>query len=133
MSEERDSFRKTAAQFEEFVRETEVPPAILKCARPMSVLRMLSKVFCRSWEKSFDAADRGAVALNRKIVDIAQRNINSSFNLAKNAGAKNPAEAMEIQSSYWRINLIRSPFKPKRCALSRHRWQLTHGTWNGGT
>ena len=28
MSEGRDSFRKTAAQFEEFARETEVPPAM---------------------------------------------------------------------------------------------------------
>jgi hypothetical protein len=33
---------------------------------------------------------QGAVALNRKIIDIAQRNINSSFDLAKSlAGAKN--------------------------------------------
>ena len=36
---------------------------------------------------------QGAVALNRKIIDIAQRNINSSFDLAKSlAGAKNLAE-----------------------------------------
>lgn len=47
----------------------------------------------QSWEKSFDAAGQGAVALNRKIIDIAQRNINSSFDLAKSlAGAKNLAE-----------------------------------------
>ena len=59
-----------------------------------------------SWERSFDAAGQGAVALNRKIIDIAQRNINSSFDLAKNlAGAKNLAEAVEMQSSYWRNQL----------------------------
>jgi phasin len=59
-----------------------------------------------SWERSFDASGRGAVALNRKIIDIAQRNINSSFDLAKNlAGAKNLAEAVEMQSSYWRSQL----------------------------
>ena len=46
-------------------------------------------------ERSFDAAGQGAVALNRKVIDIAQRNINSSFDLAKGlAGAKNLAEAM---------------------------------------
>ena len=60
----------------------------------------------QSWERSFDAAGQGAVALNRKIIDIAQRNINSSFDLAKNlAGAKNLAEAVEMQSSYWRSQL----------------------------
>ena len=55
-----------------------------------------------SWERSLDAASQGAVVLNRKVIDIAQRNINSSFDLAKNlAGAKNFAEAMELQAAYW--------------------------------
>ena len=44
--------------------------------------------------------------LNRKIIDIAQRNINSSFDLAKKlAGARNLAEAVEMQSAYWRNQL----------------------------
>jgi hypothetical protein len=52
-------------------------------------------------EKSFDAAGQGAVALNRKIIDIAQRNVNSG--LANSlAGAKNLAEMMELQGAYWR-------------------------------
>jgi hypothetical protein len=43
------------------------------------------------------------VALNRKVVDIAQRNINSGFDLAKSlARAKNLAEALELQAAYWR-------------------------------
>ena len=42
------------------------------------------------------------MALNRKIIDIAQRNINSSFDLAKSlAEAKNFAEATELQAAYW--------------------------------
>ena len=54
-------------------------------------------------EKSFDAAGQGAVALNRKIIDIAQRNVNSGFDLANSlAGAKNLAEMMELQGAYWR-------------------------------
>jgi hypothetical protein len=52
-----------------------------------------------------DAAGQGAVALNRKIIDIAQR-INSGFDLAKSlAGAKNLAEAVELQAAYWRKQL----------------------------
>jgi phasin len=54
-------------------------------------------------EKSFDAAGQGAVALNRKIIDIAQRNLNSGFDLAKNlAGAKNLSAMAELQAAYWR-------------------------------
>jgi phasin len=53
-------------------------------------------------ERTFDAAGQGAVAFNRKIIDIAQRNVNSGFDLAKSlAGAKNLSEMMELQAAYW--------------------------------
>jgi phasin len=53
-------------------------------------------------ERTFDAAGQGAVAFNRKIIDIAQRNVNSGFDLAKSlAGAKNLSEMMELQTAYW--------------------------------
>jgi phasin len=53
-------------------------------------------------ERTFDAAGQGAVAFNRKIIDIAQRNVNSGFDLAKSlAGAKNLSEIVEMQSAYW--------------------------------
>jgi phasin len=56
-----------------------------------------------TFEKSFDAAGQGAAAFNRKIIDIARRNLNSSFDLAKSlAGAKNLADMVELQSAYWR-------------------------------
>ena len=59
-----------------------------------------------SWERSFDAVGQGAMALNRKVIDIAQRNINSGFDLAKSlAAAKNLAEAMELQADYWKKQL----------------------------
>src|SRR4029077_1090739 len=59
-----------------------------------------------SWERAFDAAGQGAVAVNRKVVNIAQRNINSGFDLAKSlAGAKNLAEWLELQTAYWRKQL----------------------------
>jgi hypothetical protein len=53
-------------------------------------------------ERSFDAAGQGVVAFNRKFVDIAQRNLNSAFDLAKSmAGAKNLAEILQLQGAYW--------------------------------
>ena len=53
-------------------------------------------------ERTFDAAGQGAVAFNRKIIDIAQRNANSGFDLAKSlAGAKNLSEMVELQAAYW--------------------------------
>jgi hypothetical protein len=59
-----------------------------------------------SWEKSFGAAGEGAVALNHKIIDIAERNINTSFDLAANlAGTKNLADIIELQAAYWRKQL----------------------------
>ena len=53
-------------------------------------------------ERTFDAAGQGAVAFNRKMIDIAQRNVNSGFDLAKSlAGAKNLSEMVELQAAYW--------------------------------
>jgi phasin len=109
-----DTFRKTASQFEELARDAEVPQAMRDLAEK-NIAQMretyerakdaLEAVF-ESWERSFDAAGQGAVALNRKVIDIAQRNINSSFDLAKHlASAKNLAEAMELQGTYWRKQL----------------------------
>lgn len=53
--------------------------------------------------RSFDSLGQGAAALNRKIIEIAQRNVNSGFDLAKSlATAKNLAEIMELRAVYWR-------------------------------
>ena len=53
--------------------------------------------------KSFDAAVQGAAALRRNIIDIAQRNLNLGFDLAKSlAGASNLSEIVELQAAYWR-------------------------------
>jgi phasin len=54
-------------------------------------------------ERSYDAAGHAAASLNRKIIDIAQQNVNSGFDLAKSlASAKNLAEVVELQGAYWR-------------------------------
>src|SRR4029077_7605220 len=72
-----------------------------RIARPL-VVRPLAKLV-PSWERFVVAAGQGTVALNCKAIDIARRNINTSFGLAERlAGAKNVAEAMELQTTYWR-------------------------------
>jgi phasin family protein len=56
-----------------------------------------------TFERSFDAAGQGAAAFNRKIIDIARRNVDASFDLAKSlAGAKNLADIVELQAAFWR-------------------------------
>ena len=110
----RDTYRKTAAHFQELAGNTEVPEAmralvennITKTRELYERSKDALEAQLESWERSFDAVGQGAVALNRKVIDIAQRNINSSFDLAKSlAGAKNLAEAMELQGTYWRKQL----------------------------
>jgi phasin len=104
----RDTYQKTAARFEEFARDT---PETMRVLAEKNITQA-REVYERSknaleavldgWERSFDAANQGAVALNRKVIDIAQRNINSGFDLAKGlAEAKNLAEATELQAAYW--------------------------------
>jgi phasin len=54
-------------------------------------------------ERSCDAAGRATAALNRKVIDIARRNVNSGFDLAQSlASARNLAEIVELQGAYWR-------------------------------
>jgi phasin len=56
-----------------------------------------------TFEKTFDAAGQGATAFNRKIVDIARRNVDASFDLATSlVGAKNLADIVELQAAFWR-------------------------------
>jgi phasin len=56
-----------------------------------------------TFERTFEAAGQGAAAFNRKIVDIARRNVDVSFDLAKSlASAKNLADIVELQAAFWR-------------------------------
>ena len=55
-----------------------------------------------SWQKSFGAAGQGAAALNRRFIDLAERNVSTGFDLAMGlASARNLAEVMELQAAYW--------------------------------
>ena len=56
--------------------------------------------------RSFDSLGQGAAALNRKIIEIAQQNVNSSFDLARSlATARTLAEVVELRAIYWREHL----------------------------
>jgi hypothetical protein len=55
-----------------------------------------------NWQRSLGAAGQGAMALNRRLIDIAERNINAGFDLATSlCRAKNLADVMELQAAYW--------------------------------
>ena len=70
-------------------------------------------------ERTFAAAGQGVVAFNRKFVDIAQRNVNTAFDLAKSiAGAKNLANYCNCKGSIGRSYAATSRPKLKKFALS---------------
>ena len=104
----RGTYRKTVARFEEFAYDAQIPESMRALAEKSVAqtrefyVHSLEAVL-ESWERFVVAAGQGTVALNRKAIDIALRNINTSFGLAERlAGAKNVAEAMELQTTYWR-------------------------------
>jgi hypothetical protein len=109
---ERGTYRKTAARFEEFAYDAQMPESMRALAeKSVAQTRELYvhsfEAVLESWERFVVAAGQGTLALNRKAIDITRRNINNSFGLAERlAGAKNLAEAMELQTTYWRKQVV---------------------------
>ena len=54
--------------------------------------------------KFLEAANQNAAEVNRKVIEITQRNLNLGFELAKSLarGAGNPTEIVRVQTSFWR-------------------------------
>jgi hypothetical protein len=104
----RGTYRKTAARFEEFAYDAQMPESMRALAeKSVAQTRELYvhslEAVLESWERFVVAAGQGTLALNRKAIDITRRNITNGFGLAeKLAGAKNLAEAMELQTTFWR-------------------------------
>jgi phasin len=103
--------RKTNGQFEAVTLDTVFPEAARELAEKTVV--QTREAYDRSKdaleaaletiERSYDAMGQGAAALNRKIIEIAQRNLNSGFDLARSlATAKTLAEMVELRAAYWR-------------------------------
>ncbi len=111
------SAAKTAAKAEETIAEA---VSGLDMAVPEAVRSMAERAVTQSreaYEKakdtleeavetlelSLDKAGQGAVAINRKVIDMAQTNLNSGFDLAKDlAGAKNLTQIVELQAAFAR-------------------------------
>lgn len=56
----------------------------------------------KTMERSLEAAGAGAVAVNRKLIDIARANMASGLDLAKDlAKAKSPMEFARLQMVFW--------------------------------
>lgn len=107
----KETFEKAAKNFETLKFDTTVPESVRALAE--KTVNQTREAYERgkealeesvdALERSFDAAGQGATAFNRKLIDIAQRNLNSGFDLAKSlAGAKNLAEIVELQSAFIR-------------------------------
>ena len=105
------TFQTVAKDFEALKLDTNVPESVRVLAE--KTVNQTREAYERgkesledsidALERSFDAAGQGATAFNRKLIDIAQRNLNSGFDLAKNmAAAKNLAEIVELQSVFIR-------------------------------
>ena len=100
----RNAYRDVTAQLGLLALDTAIPEA-LGVGQTREAYDRSKDAFEASiatFERSFDAAGWGAAAFHRKIIDIAQRNVNSGFDLAKSlAGAKNLAHVVELQAAYW--------------------------------
>ena len=53
-------------------------------------------------QQSLTAAQKGATAVNAKLIDMAQETMNSGLEHARDlASAKNPMQVLKLQMSYW--------------------------------
>jgi len=102
------NYRGVTTQLGHLGLDTSVPEAVRAMAEKS--VAQTREIYDRSkdaldasiatFERSFDTAGRSATAFNRKIIDIAQRNVNSVFDLAKSlAGAKNLTNIVELQAA----------------------------------
>jgi phasin len=106
----RNAYRDVTAQLGLVGLDTAIPDSVRSVAE--KTVAQSREVYDRStdaleasietFEKSFDAAGQCATAFNRKIVDLARRNLNSVFDLAKSlASAKDLTEIVELQAAHW--------------------------------
>ena len=107
----RAAYRQMTDQLGHLGLDTAVPEGVRALAE--KAVAQTRETSDRSWdaldaslttfERSFDAAGQGAAAFNRKIIDLARRNVDASFDLATSlAGAKDLADMVELQAAFWR-------------------------------
>jgi phasin len=106
-----EQFEKNRADFEAMARNTAVPEAFRAIAEKTvnqsreayDRAKVAMEDSVEAMEVSADKASKGAMELNRKLIEITQANMNSSFDFAKEiAGAHNLMQVFEIQSAFAR-------------------------------
>jgi phasin len=109
--ERRETYVNTSGQFEAVTLDTVVAEAARELAEKTVAetreayerSRDALEAALQTVDRSYDALGQGAAAVNRKIIEIAQRNIVSGFDLAKSlATARTLAEIVELRATYWR-------------------------------
>ena len=130
----RETYRKTYGQFEVVTLDTAFPQAARELAET-SVAQTLEayerskntlEAAVDTMARSFDALGQGVAALNRKIIEIAQQNVSSSFDLAKSlATAKTLAEIVDYGRLIGASSSAHSRLKPKKSARCPRRWRPT--------
>ena len=116
----RETYRKTALQFEDLALNTPVSEGLRALAeKNLSQTREVYEhskdaleAALETLERSFDALGQGATALNHKVMDIAQRNINSGFDLAR---------AWRVQRTSLRPSNCKPPIGANSSTRSRHK------------
>ena len=130
----RNAYRNVTAQLGLLALDTAIPEALGAVAE--KTVGQTREAYDRSkdaleasiatFERSCDAAGWGAAAFNHKIIDIAQRNLNSGFDLANSlAGAKNLAEIVELQAAHWRKQFSALTAQAEKVPRFRPRWWPT--------
>jgi phasin len=103
--------RETAVQFEALALDTLLPEGVRSITEKTVAQTREAyehskdalEAGLEALERSFDAAGQGSLALNHKVIEIAQRNVNSGFTIAKSlAAAKTLPEVVQVQAAYWR-------------------------------
>jgi hypothetical protein len=86
---------------------TENPTALLQpeaanAKRAAKTPQLVFETAVDSFARSFREASQGTTAVNRKLMDFAQANLNASFDHAKDvAAARSPVRIMRLQMEYW--------------------------------
>ena len=131
-----ETYRKSRGQSQAVVLDTVVPEAARELAeKTVAETREAyerSKVALEAAldtiDRSYDALGQGAAALNRKIIEIAQRNISSGFDLAKSlATAKTLAEIVELWECAPWMSCARRPDSSHPRGSRLMLWQLAAG------
>lgn len=83
-------------------------PVLVNALKPEKMpaeAALMDRTFA-TFEKSLKAAVPAAVAINHKLVDIAEANLKASMALARDlASAKSPLEMIQLGMTYWHDNM----------------------------